>query len=126
MPQLVTIDCTRYYFHISTLAGIAENDANTGKRVTTVYGVSARELHIGDSPQTFLHRIGAGEQFVRLTRLDDSGVWINAPAVGVIRSPGADEFPTAARCVIPLGTPHAVKESMETVRQLLNAHGAGL
>ena len=127
MPQLVTLEGIQFYFNVAAVAAVADSDADTGERVTTVYGLAAGRLRISTSPEKFLQSIHAAAQFVELTRLDDSHVWINAPAVAVIHSPVRDEDSTLAICVIPLGgTRFAVKETPDEVLRLLNAHGASL
>jgi len=127
MPQLVTLEGTEFHFNVAAVTAVADSDADTGERVTTVYGLAAGRLRISTSPGKFLQSVHAADAFVELTRLDDSRVWINAPAVAVIHSPEGEEDSTGANCVIPLGgTRFAVKESLDEVRRLLNAHGASL
>jgi hypothetical protein len=128
MPQLMTLDeGTRFYFDALAVTAVADSDADTGERVTTVYGLAAGRLRINDSPEKLLQSAHAADKFVELTRLDDSHVWINAHAVGVIHSPVREEDATGANCVIPVGgTRFAVKETLDEVRRRLNAHGASL
>jgi hypothetical protein len=127
MPQLVTLEGIHFYFNVASVTAVADSDADTGERVTTVYGLAAGQLRISTSPEKFLQSVRAAEQFVELTRLDDSHVWINAPAVAVIHSPARGEDSTDANCVIPLGGARfAVKETPNEVLRLLNAHGASL
>jgi hypothetical protein len=127
MPQLMTLEGTRFYFNALAVTAVADSDADTGEGVTTVYGLAAGRLRISDNPERFLQSIHASDKFVELTRLDHSHVWINAAAVAVVHSPVREEDSTAANCVIPLGgTRFAVKETLDEVLRLLNAHGASL
>jgi hypothetical protein len=127
MPQLMTLEGTRFYFDALAVTAVADSDADTGEGVTTVYGLAAGRLRINDSPERFLQSVHASDKFVELTRLDDSHVWIHAAAVAVIHSPVREEDSTGANCVIPLGgTRFAVKETLDEVRRLLNARGASL
>jgi len=127
MPQLMTLEGTRFYFDALAVTAVADSDADTGEGVTTVYGLAAGRLRINDSPGRFLQSIHAANKFVELTRLDDSHVWINAAAVAVIHSPVREDDSTGANCIIPLGgTRFAVKEALDEVQRLLNAHGARL
>ena len=127
MPQLETLEGSRFFFTLSAVTAIADSDPDTGAHVTTVYGLSAAPLRIADTPVEFLQTMGASDKFVKLTRLDDRSVWINPSTVSVIHSPARDEDPASTNCVIPLGdTTHAVKESIEQVRQLVNARGGAL
>jgi hypothetical protein len=127
MSQLVTLEGVQFYFNVAAVTAVADSDADTGERVTTVYGLAAGRLRISASPEKFLQSVHAADAFVELTRLDDSHVWINASAVAVIHSPVREEDSSAANCVLPLGGIHfAVKETLDEVRRLLNAHGASL
>ena len=127
MPQLVTLEGIQFYFAAMAVTAIADSDADTGERVTTVYGLAAGRLRISTSPEKFLQSVHAADAFVELTRPDDSHVWINASAVAVIHSSVREEDSTDAHCVIPLGgTRFAVKETPDEVVRLLNAHGASL
>ena len=127
MPELMTLEGTRFYFDAPAVAAVADSDADTGEGVTTVYGLAAGRLRINDSPARFLQSIHAANEFVELTRLDDSHVWINAVAVAVIHSPVPEEDSAGANCIIPLGgTRFAVQEALDEVQRLLNAHGASL
>jgi len=127
MPQLMTLEGTRFYFDALAVAAVADSDADTGDRVTTVYGLAAGRLRINDNPEKFLQSIHVANKFVELTRLDDSHVWINAATVASIHSPVSEEDSTGANCIIPLGgTRFAVKETLDEVKRLLNAHGANL
>lgn len=127
MSQLLTLEGVQFYFNVAAVTAVADSDADTGERVTTVYGLAAGRLRISISPERFLQSVHAPDQFVELTRLDDSHVWINASAVAVIHSPVRDEDSGGANCVLPLGGIRlAVKETLEEVRRLLNAHGASL
>src|SRR3569833_3434614 len=40
MPQLMTLEGPRYYFDVAALTAVADTDADTGDKVTTVYGLS--------------------------------------------------------------------------------------
>jgi len=127
MAQLVTLEGTRFYFNVAAVTAVADSDADTGDRVTTVYGLAAGRLRINGSPEQFLQSVHATDKFVKLTRLDNSHVWINASAVGLIHSPVAEEEDESASCVIPLGgIRFAVKEALDDVRRVLNAHGSNL
>jgi hypothetical protein len=127
MPQLMTLEGTRFYFDAMAVTAVADSDADTGEGVTAVYGLAAGRLRISDSPVRFLQSIHASDKFVELTRLDDSRVWINVAAVAVMHSPVSEEDSTGANCIIPLGgVRFAVKESLDEVQRLLNAHGARL
>jgi len=127
MPQLVTLEGIQFYFAAMAVTAIADSDADTGERVTTVYGLAAGRLRINDSPEKFLQSAHATQKFVELTRLDDSHVWINVSAVAVIHSPVPEEDATGANCVIPVGgTRFAVKETLDEVRRRFNARGASL
>jgi len=127
VPKLETLDGSRFFFMLSAVTAVADSDPDTGAHVTTVYGLSAAPLRIADSPMRFLQTIGASDKFVKLTRLDDRSIWINPSAVSVIHSPALDQDPASANCVIPLGdTTHAVKESIDQVRELVNARGGVL
>lgn len=127
MPQLATLEGTRFYFNVAAVTAVADSDADTGDKVTTVYGLSGGRLRIGGSPEQFLQSVHATDKFIKLTRLDNSHVWISAPAVAVIHSPVDSEDDETANCVIPLGgTRFAVKEALDEVRRLLNTHGGAL
>ena len=127
MPQLVTLEGTQFYFNVAAVTAVADSDADTGERVTTVYGLAAGRLRINDGPEKFLQSVHATDGFVALTRLDDSHVWINASAVAAIHAPVGEEDSGDAHCVIPLGgIRFAVKEMLDEVRRLLNARGANL
>lgn len=127
MPQLMTLEGIRFYFEALAVSAVADSDADTGERVTTVYGLAAGRLRISDSPEKFLQSAHAADKFVELTRLDDSHVWINVSAVAVIHSPVGEEDSAQANCVIPVGgIRFAVKETLDEVRRLLNARGASL
>jgi hypothetical protein len=127
MPQLVTLEGIRFYFNVTAVTAVADSDADTGDKVTTVYGLAAERLRISASPEHFLQSVQAADTFVELTRLDNSHVWISAPAVGAIHSPVGEDDDVGANCVIPLGgIRFAVKEALDEVRRLLNAHGSNL
>ena len=127
MPQLVTLEGIHFYFNVGAVTAVADSDADTGEGVTTVYGLAAGRLRISVSPEKFLQSVHAADAFVELTRPDDSHVWINASAVAVIHSPVREEDSSGANCVLPLGgIRFTVKESLDDVRRLLNAHGARL
>src|SRR3569833_4763944 len=127
MPQLMTLEGPRYYFDVAALTAVADTDADTGDKVTPVYGLSLGRHRINGTPELFLQSVHATDTFVKLTRLDNRHVWLNAPAVGVIQSADSTEDGVSANCVIPLGgTRFAVKETLDEVRRLLNAHGSAL
>ena len=127
MPQLVTLEGTRFYFNVAAVTAVADSDADTGDKVTTVYGLAAGRLRINGSPEQFLQSVHATDKFVKLTRLDNSHVWVSASAVGVIHAPATGDEDASANCVIPLGgIRFAVKEALDDVRRLFNTHGSGL
>jgi hypothetical protein len=127
MTQLVTLEGCRFYFNVGAVTAVADSDADTGDTVTTVYGLAAGRLRIKGSPEQFLQSIHAVDRFIKLTRLDNSHVWISAPAVGVIHSPVGGDDEVSANCVIALGgVRFAVQEALDDVRRLLNAHGSNL
>jgi hypothetical protein len=127
MPQLVTLEGIRFYFNVAAVTAVADSDADTGDKVTTVYGLAPGRLRISASPEQFLQSVHAADKFIKLTRLDNSHVWISAPAVGVIHSPLGEDDDVSANCVIPLGgIRFAVKEALDDVRRLLNARGSNL
>ena len=127
MPQLATLEGTRFYLNVAAVTAVADTDADTGDKVTTVYGLAPGRLRIHGSPEQFLQSVHATDKFVKLTRLDNSHVWVSASAVGLIHSPVAEEEDESASCVIPLGgIRFAVKEALDDVRRVLNAHGSNL
>lgn len=125
MAELTTLEGTVFCFQADAVAAVASTDADTGAAVTTIYGLSAGTLRIGEGVEEFLQRIGP-TQFAKLTRPDGSDVWINGLAATVIRSTlPADAV--GANAVISLGgSTQAVRESLAQVRTIINAHGGKL
>jgi hypothetical protein len=128
MAALVTLDGVHFYFDPTAVTAVADHDADTNEHVTTVYGLSAGRLRIGETPEIFLANIDQASRFKRFTRLDDTPVWLNCKAIKVIREPLAGEHPATARTVIPLGASltQAVKEMPTAVVELVKAGGGNL
>jgi hypothetical protein len=77
--------------------------------------------------EAFLSRIAVVNSFARITRLDNSPIWINCAAVEVIRPALPGEYHPDANTFVSLGSlTMAVKEPLAQVRQTINAHGGSL
>ncbi len=127
MADLTTIDGLQFHFDPSAVTAVADHDADTMRAVTTVYGLSDGRVRLAESPEGFLARIGVAQSFVRLTRPNDTFIWVNCTAVSVVRSAPHDQFPVTANALVTVGTlTQAVRESPGEVKQLVNAHGGKL
>jgi hypothetical protein len=127
MAELTTKEGLAYFFDPGALIAVADRDVDTGESVTTVYGLSNRPLRVVESVQTFLSRIAVANSFASLTRLDNTPIWVNCPAVQVIRPALPGEYhPDANTCVSIGPLIMAVKEPLAQVRQTINAHGGNL
>jgi hypothetical protein len=127
MADLTTIDGLQFHFDPSVVTAVADHDADTLQAVTTVYGLTEGRVRLAETPEGFLARIGVESSFVRLTRPNDTFIWINCAAVTVVCSPPPDQYPLAAKALVTVGTlTQAVKESPVTVKQEVNARGGKL
>ena len=127
MADLTTTDGLQLHFSPDAVTAVADHDADTLQAVTTVYGLMAGQVKVGEGAEEFLRRIGVAKSFAKFTRLDDTFIWINCTAVTVIRSPIPDEYSPLARAVVSVGSlTQAVKETLVHVKQMVNAHGGKL
>jgi hypothetical protein len=127
VADLTTIDGLQFHFDPNAVTAVADHDENTLEAVTTVYGLMDGRLRIAEDAQGFLARMGVARSFAKLTRLNDTFIWVNGSAVAVIRSPLPDEYPLAAQAVVLVGTlTQAVKETLAQVKQALNSCGGKL
>lgn len=127
MATLRTLDGRDILFDADSVVAMADHDADTGKAVTCVYGVTRGELRIGEPVDGFLGRLGIAAKFARLTRPNGTSVWIDGKSVSSIRAPLPGEYGARVKAVIatePLT--QAVEETPEDARTRLNAHGGKL
>ena len=127
MADLITMDGLQLHFDPSAVTAVADHDADTLRRVTTINGVADGGLRAADSPEGFLTRIGVAPSFARLTRVNGTFIWVNCLAVSVIRPPTRDEYPPSARALVSVGAlTQAVRETPAEVKEAVNAHGGKL
>lgn len=127
MADLTTIDGLQFHFDPSAVTAVADHDADTLQAVTTVYGLTDGRVRLAETPEAFLARIGVAQSFIKLTRPNDTFVWVNCTAVTVIQSPPPDQYPAAAKSLVTVGgLVQAVKETPGEVKQAVNAHGGKL
>ena len=127
MADLTTIDGSQFHFDPSAVTAVADHDADTLQAVTTVYGLMDGRLRLAEDAEQFLGRIGVAQFFAKLTRVNDTFIWVNCRAVAVIRSPLPDEYPAAINTVISVGTlTQGVKETLAQVKVAVNSHGGKL
>jgi hypothetical protein len=127
MANLTTLGGLQISFDPDSLAAIADHDSNTGKASTTIYGVTKAEIHIAESVEAFLARIGLAAKFAKLTRPNGTPVWINGGAVSSLRPPLPGEYLDAVKTVISMEPlTQGVKEVPEHAKAMLNAHGGKL
>jgi len=127
VADLTTLDGLHFHFDPSVVTAVADHDADTLQAVTTVYGLTAAPVRIAATPHGFLARIGVAPSFVRLTRPDDTFVWVNCTAVTVVHSPPPDLYPGTTRSLVSVGgLVQAVKETPGEVKRAVNAHGGKL
>lgn len=127
MADLTTIDGLQFHFDPSVVTAVADHDADTLDAVTTVYGLSDRPLRLAETAEGFLARIGVAQTFAKLTRLNDTFIWVNCVAVTVIRSPLPYEYAAVAQAVVSVGAlTQAVKETLNQVKEVVNARGGRL
>ena len=126
MPELTTIDGTQITFNPDSVAVIVDHNEN-GQVVTCVYGITKGELHIGETVDTFLTRLGITQAFAKLTRPNGTRVWINGKAVSSLRAPLKDEYADGVKTVITTDAlTQGVKETPDSVRTQIDAHGGKL
>lgn len=127
MADLTTIDGLQFHFDPSAVTAVADHDADTLQAVTTVYGLTDGRVRLAETPEAFLARIGVAQSFIKLTRPNDTFVWVNCTAVTVIQSPPPDQYPAAAKSLVTVGgLVQVVKETPGEVKQAVNAHGGKL
>jgi hypothetical protein len=127
VADLTTIDGLQFHFDPGVVTAVADHDADTLQAVTTVYGLTDGRVRIAESPEGFLDRIGVAGAFVRLTRPNDTFVWVNCAAVTVVQSPPRDQYPPVARALVTVGgLTQAVKETPLAVKEAVSARGGKL
>jgi hypothetical protein len=127
MAELTTKEGLQFFFTPAALIAVADRDVDTGESNTTVYGLSDQPLRLTESVEAFLSRIALVNSFARITRLDNSPIWVNCAAVEVIRPALPGEYHPDANTFVSLGSlTMAVKEPLAQVRQTINAHGGSL
>ncbi len=127
MATLTTVDGIQITFESRTVSALADHDANTGAAVTCIYGVNEGVLHISESVQAFMTRVGITENFARLTRPNGSPVWINGSAVSSVCAPLPGEYvPDVETLVFAGSLTQGVKESPADVTKAINNHGGDL
>jgi hypothetical protein len=118
MAELTTKEGLAFFFNPGALLAVADRDVDTGESNTTVYGLSNQPLRLVESVQAFLSRIAVVNSFASLTRLDNTPIWVNCPAVQVIRPALPGEYhPDASTCVSIGPLIMAVKESLAQGRE---------
>ena len=127
MATLRTLEGLDISFDPDSVVAIADHDADTGKAVTCVFGVTRGELRIGEPVDDFLGRLGIAARLARLTRPNGTSVWIDGKSVSSIRAPLPGEYTTRVKTVIATGPlVQGVAETPEDTRTKLNAHGGKL
>ena len=127
MATLTTVDGTQFAFDPDTVAAITDRDTDTGAAATCVYGITQGGLHIAESVNAFLSRLGIMAKFAKLTRPNDSPVWIHGEAVSSIRTPLPDEHTDGINAVVTTGAlTQRVKETLAAAVTEINAHGGKL
>jgi hypothetical protein len=127
VAELTTIDGLQFHFDPGAVTAVADHDADTLQAVTTVYGLTDGRVRLAETPEGFLARIGVASSFVRLTRPNDTFIWVNCAAVTVVCSPPADQYPVAAKALVTVGTlTQAVRETPGAVKEAVNARGGRL
>ncbi|MBV8121496.1 MAG: hypothetical protein JO081_16340 [Alphaproteobacteria bacterium] len=96
---------------------------------TYVHGVDRGVLVTAEDAAALASRLGVNPPLAKLTRPNQSPVWIKGPAVTTLRAPLSTERQgrAAVNAVVILGDLHqAVRENLATTERVLNAHGAHL
>ncbi len=127
MAILTTVDGIQITFESKVVSALADHDANTGAAVTCVYGINEGVLHISESVQAFMTRVGITKAFAQLTRPNGSPVWINGSAVSSICAPLPNEYVPAVKTLVFAGSlTQGVKEPPADVTKAINNHGGDL
>ena len=93
---------------------------------TYVYGVTPAVLVTGEAPGALIARLNINPLLARLTRPNQTSVWIKGAAVTSLRRPVSSEItnPGEVNAIVNIGSLHqAVRETVETARSIINALG---
>jgi hypothetical protein len=127
MANLTSIGGIQFVFDPAAIVAIADRDADTGEAVTVVYGLTAGQLRVPESVQGLLNRLGLSQKFAKLTRPNNTSVWMSGQGVKVARQPLAHEYSPPVQSVVSAGDlTQGVTENLGQVRQAVNASGGSL
>jgi hypothetical protein len=96
---------------------------------TYVYGATPGAIVTAEKPEILVGRLKVKPGLAQLTRPNGTPGWLKGAAVTSIRAPVSSEIttPGAVNGIVNIGPLHqAVRESVETARQIINAHGGHL
>jgi hypothetical protein len=129
MADIAALDGTILYVNddsIVTIEGPFPSDPPVRSFVT---GPGPAAIPTNEDAAALVARIRPKTPLARLTRPNDTPVWVKGAAVSLVRQPIAGDTPPGERvgAVIFLGTRHqAVEEDVRTARDIINQHGGSI
>lgn len=125
MAELTTVDNAKLFFNPARVFAVADRD-DAGNTVTSVYGLSSGIAHIAEPAGEFLKRIGVAPKFVKLTRPNDTPVWIKAAAVTLIAPPLRESLPNVKSRLFVGNFAQAVRETPKEVKTAFEKVGVNI
>lgn len=116
MTDITTVEGASYTVDPDAIETITDRDAHGV--AGTYIGIGKTVLHIPESAEAFLARIGT--RFAKLTRADGAPVWINADAVSALGPPVS--YASPIRTAIWVGSEkQTVAEDLAAAKDAINA-----
>jgi hypothetical protein len=129
MTDITTLDGTVLHIDdnsVTIVSGPLPNDPPNRSYVT---GPAPAVIETSEDAATLVARLHPKVALIKLTRPNNTSVWIKGPAVTLVRGPTPDEIPPREHvgAVLYFGAHHqAVVEDVATVRAAVNVHGGNV